>query len=87
MKWFRAKIMKLIRGIDSKIRGTELLDYNKNSDKASKIKRRLQLIVRLDANSLGNMGQHRRHCIKPSNECYPPRNCQNPDIKPKLDDI
>lgn len=71
MKWFRAKIMKLIRGIDSKIRGAERLDYNKNSDKASKIKRRLQLIEPLDANSLGNMGQHRRHCIKPNNECYP----------------
>ena len=72
--------MKLIRGIDSKIRGTELLDYNKNSDKASKIKRCLQLIVQLDANALGNMGQHRRHCIKPRNECYLPRNCQSPDI-------
>ena len=37
--------MKLIRGIDNKVRGPELLVYNYNSEKTSKIKRPLQFIT------------------------------------------
>ena len=52
---------------------TELLDYNKNSDKTSKTKRCFQLIVPVEMNSLGNMEQRRRRWIKPNNEYLPPR--------------
>ena len=52
---------------------TELLDYNKNSDKTSKTKRCFQLIVPVEMNSLGNMEQRRRHWIKPNNEYLPSR--------------
>ena len=45
MKWRKGKILKLIRFIDNKVRDSEHLVYNKNIEKASKIKRPLQLIV------------------------------------------
>ena len=45
MKWRKGKILKLIRFIDNKVRDSEYLVYNKNIEKASKIKRPLQLIV------------------------------------------
>ena len=48
MKWRKGKVMELIRGIDNKVRGDELLVYNKNSEKTSKIKRPLQLTVPLE---------------------------------------
>ena len=45
MKWRKGKILKLIRFIDNKVCDSEQLVYNKNIEKASKIKRPLQLIV------------------------------------------
>ena len=48
MKWRKGKVMELIRGIDNKVRGDELLVCNKNSEKTSKIKRPLQLTVPLE---------------------------------------
>ena len=33
MKWRKEKVMKLIFGIDNKVLGTELLVYNKKSEK------------------------------------------------------
>ena len=66
MKWRKRKVMKLIHGIDNKIRGAELLVYNKNNKKTSKIKRRLQLVVLLERESLGNPEQSRNHCIEPA---------------------
>ena len=40
--------MELIRGIDNKDHGDELLVCNKNNEKTSKIKRPLQLTVPLE---------------------------------------
>ena len=54
MKWLKGKVITLIPGIDIKVRGAELLVYNKNSEKTSKIKRPLQLIVPLEIDSLGS---------------------------------
>ena len=64
----QGKILKLIRGIDNKARSAELLVYNKSSEKTSKIKRPLQLIVPLAIDSLGNTKQSRSPCIVPTNE-------------------
>ena len=33
MKWRKGKVIKLIRGIDNKVRGAKLLVYNKNKEK------------------------------------------------------
>ena len=44
----QGKSLKLICGIDGKVRGAKLLVYNKNSEKTSKVKRHLQLIVPLE---------------------------------------
>ena len=60
--------MKLIRRIDTKGRGAELLVYNKNSEKTSKIKRTLQLIIPLEIDSLENTEKSRSHCIEPASE-------------------
>ena len=54
MKWLKDKVITLIPGIDNKVRGAELLVYNKNSEKTSKVKRPLQLIVPLEIDSLGS---------------------------------
>ena len=54
MKWLKDKVITLIPGIDNKVRGAELLVYNKNSEKTSKVRRPLQLIVPLEIDSLGS---------------------------------
>ena len=89
MKWRKRKVLKLIRGIDNKVRGAELLVYNKNSEKTSKIKRPLQLIVPLEIDSLGNTKQSRSHCIEPASEYNRPRReaAKNADMKRKLNDV
>ena len=89
MKWRKGKVLKLIRGIDNKVRGAELLVYNKKSEKTSKIKRTLQLIVPLEIDSLGNTEQSRSHCIEPASEYNRPRReaAKNADIKQKLNDV
>ena len=69
MKWRKEKVMKLIGGIDNKVRGAELLVYNENSEKTLKIKQPLQLII----DSLGNTEQSRSHFIKPTSEYNRPR--------------
>ena len=60
--------MKLIRRINNKGRGAELLVYNKNSEKTSKIKRTLQLIIPLEIDSLENTKKSRSHWIEPASE-------------------
>ena len=65
--------MKLIRRIDNKGRGAELLVYNKNSEKTSKIKRTLQLIIPLEIDSLENTEKSRSRCIEPASEYNWPR--------------
>ena len=89
MKWRKGKVLKLICGIDNKVRGAELLVYNKNSEKTSKIKRPLQLIVPFEINSLGNTEQSRSHCIEPASEYNRPRReaAKNADMKRKLNDV
>ena len=67
------KVMKLSRGIDSKVLGVKLLVCNNNSEKTSKIKRPLLLTVSLDIDSLGNTEQSRSHCIDPTNVYNSPR--------------
>ena len=54
MKWLKNKVITLIPGIDNKVHGAELLVYNKISEKTSKVKRPLQLIVPLEIDSLGS---------------------------------
>ena len=63
-KWRKGKVMKLIRGIDNKVRGAELLVYNKNGEKTSKAKRALQLIIPLETDLLENTDQNKSHCIE-----------------------
>ena len=89
VKWRQGKVLKLIRGIDNKVRGAELLVYNKKSEKTSKIKRTLQLIVPLEIDSLGNTEQSRSHCIEPASEYNRPRReaAKNVDMKRKLNDV
>ena len=65
--------MKLIRRIDNNVRGAELLGYNKNSEKTSKIKRPLQFIVPLEIDSLENTKQSRSHCIETAGEYHRPK--------------
>ena len=65
--------MKLIRRINNKGRGAELLVYNKNSEKTSKIKRTLQLIIPLEIDSLENTEKSRSHWIEPASEYNCPR--------------
>ena len=64
--------MKLICGIDHNVRGAELLGYNKNSEKTSKIKP-LQFIVPLEIDSLENTKQSRSHCIETAGEYHRPK--------------
>ena len=73
MKWRKEKVMKLICGIHNKVRGAELLVYNKNNEKTFKIKRPLQLTVLLEIDSLENIEQSRSNCIKPASEYNRPR--------------
>ena len=73
MKWRKGKVMKLIREINNKVSGAELLVYNKNSEKTSKIKLSLRLIVPLEIESLGNTEQSRSHCIEPASEYNRPK--------------
>ena len=89
MKCRKGKFLKLIRGIDNKVRGAELLIYNKNSEKASKIKRPLRLIVPLEIDSLGNTEQSRSQCIEPASEYNRPRTeaAKNAYMKQKLSDV
>ena len=89
MKWRKGEVLKLIRGIDNKARSAELLVYNKSSEKTSKIKRPLQLIVPLAIDSLENTKQSRSACIVPTNEYTGRRRkaAKNTDMKRKLNDV
>ena len=60
--------MKIIRGIDNKVPGSELIVCNRNSEQTSKIKQYLQLIIPLEIDSLGNTEQRRSHCIELTNK-------------------
>ena len=73
--------MKLIRGINNKVRRAELL-----VEKTSKIKRPLQLIVPLE---IENIEQSRSHRIEPASEYNRPRReaAKNADMKRKLNAI
>ena len=73
-------------GIDNKVRGAELLVYYKISEKTSKIKRPLQLIVPLEIDSLVDAEQSRSHCIEPASEYNRSRReaAKNADMKRKL---
>ena len=81
--------MKLICGIDHNVRGAELLGYNKNSEKTSKIKRPSYLIVPLEMDSLENTEQSRGNCIEPTSEYNRPKReaAKNADMKRRLNDI
>ena len=89
MKQRKGKVMKLIRRIDNNVRGAELLGYNKNSEKTSKIKRPSQLIVPLEMDSLENTEQSRGNCIEPTSEYNRPKReaAKNADMKRRLNDI
>ena len=69
----QGKSSELILGIDNKVRGAELLVYNKNSEKTPKIKQPLQLIVPPEIELLGNPEQSRSHCVEPASEYNRPR--------------
>lgn len=81
--------MKLIHEIDNKVRDIEILVYNKNSEKISKIKRFLQSIIPIETDLLGNTEQGRSPCIEFINEYNRARReiAKNDDMKRKLNDI
>ena len=89
IEWHKGKVMKLIREIDNKVRDVEILVYNKNSEKTSKIKRFLQSIIPIETDLLGNTEQGRSPCIESINEYNRARReiAKNDDMKRKLNDI
>lgn len=77
--------MKLIHEIDNKVRDIEILVYNKNSEKISKI----QSIIPIETDLQGKTEQGRSPCIESINEYNRARReiAKNDDMKRKLNDI
>ena len=70
MKWRKAKVLTLIRGKDNKVRGAELLIYNRETGKTSTLRRPLQLIMPLEIETVRDTKQNENntHCPEPANE-------------------
>ena len=52
MKWRKAKVLNLIWGKGNKVRGAELLIYNRETGKTSTLRRPLQLIMPLETETV-----------------------------------
>ena len=70
MKWRKAKVLNLIRGKVNKVRGAELLIYNRETGKTSTLRRTLQLIMLLEIETVRDTKQNENntHCPEPAYE-------------------
>ena len=70
MKWRKAKVLNLIWGKGNKVRGAELLIYNRETGKTSTLRRPLQLIMPLETETVRDTKQNENntHCSEPADE-------------------